>query len=73
LNLDIADNYGKTLLHEAVRFANFEVMEWLIEKGANMELKTLRELQMPLHYAARFDTIEAFEILFNAGGLIINN
>ena len=73
LNINVVNNSGRTPLHEAVRFSNFDMVEWLVGHGANMEMKTLREHQTPLHYAARFDSIEALEILLNAGGLTMCN
>ena len=63
LDTNVLDKYGKTPLHEATRADNTDMVEWLLKHGAKLDMKTLREHQTPLHYAARFDSINSMEIL----------
>ena len=68
-NIDIRDNHGRTPLHTAASTNNSEMVEWLLEHCANLEMKTANEHQTPLHYAARYDSIQAIKILLQAGGI----
>ena len=70
MNIDVRDKYGRTPLHAAACSNNSDMVQWLI---ANVELKTRNECQTPLHYAARFDSIEAIKILLHARGKIQNS
>ena len=67
-NIDIRDNHGRTPLHTAASTNNSEMVEWLLDHCANLEMKTASEHQTPLHYAARYDSIHAIKILLQAGG-----
>ena len=68
INIDVRDSYGRTPLHAAASSNNSDMVQWLLEFLANMEAKTTNECQTPLHYAARFDSIESINILLHAGG-----
>ncbi len=70
LNIDIRDNCGRTPLHEAAAADNSEMVQWLIERTANLEMKTDKECHTPLHYAARNDAIQSLKVLLHAGGKI---
>ena len=67
-NIDVRDSHGRTPLHEAAASNNYIMVEWLIEQQANLEAKTVKENQTPLHYAARFDAIQSIKVLLQAGG-----
>lgn len=67
-NIDVTDKHGRTPLHEAAATNNYEMVEWLIEHQANLEVKTVKECQTPLHYAARYDAMQTIRILLQADG-----
>ena len=71
VDVSVMDMHGITPLHEAVRTNNTEMVEWLLKQKAKLEIKTLTGNQTPLHYAARFDSIEALQLLLHAGGNIL--
>ena len=43
-------------------------MRWLLEKGAHLDAMTSEELQSPIHYAARNDSLESLQVLIENGG-----
>ena len=49
--LDIQDTDGYTPLHYAVSNSNIKLVEYLLKKGANPNLRTVDELKTPLHLA----------------------
>ena len=65
-NIDITDSHGRIPLHKAAAGNNYVMVEWLIEQQANLEAKTAKENQTPLHYAARFDAIQSIKVLLQA-------
>lgn len=74
-NIDKKDIKGRSPLHIAAATNNVEMTEWLIAHGAALEARTENELQTPLHYAARYGSIEALKILLSSGSkftLVLN-
>ena len=55
-----------TLLHEAAFAGSKEIVEYLISKGANLNIKN-RQGETPLHKAAQFGRIEILKVLLHAG------
>lgn len=49
--LDIQDTDGYTPLHYAVSNSSIKLVEYLLKKGANPNLRTIDELKTPLHLA----------------------
>ena len=68
INIDVRDSYGRTPLHVAASSNNSDMVQWLLGCQANLEAKTTSECQTPLHYAARFDSMESIDVLLHAGG-----
>lgn len=66
-NIHLQDHDGKTPLHVASSTDHEEMVEWLIENGAELQSRTFIEKQTPLHYAARYDSLQAMEILLQKG------
>uniref|UniRef100_H2ZHL3 Ion transport domain-containing protein n=1 Tax=Ciona savignyi TaxID=51511 RepID=H2ZHL3_CIOSA len=68
-NINQADKFGRSPLHVAAATDYAEMVDVLIQKGglsqstANIEQRTLQELQTPLHYAARNDASESLRML----------
>ncbi len=67
-NIHARDCHGRTPLHIAAITEHFEMIVWLVDHGAELEVKTFSELQTPLHYAARCDSIKALQVLVEKGG-----
>ena len=67
-NIHLKDCEGKTPLHVASSTDHAEMVEWLIENGAELEPRTTIEEQTPLHHAARYDAVQAMKILIEGGG-----
>lgn len=64
-----ADLVGRTPLHVAASSNHYDMVEWLVSHGADMEAKTTIQRQTPVHYAARNDSVLALEVLIQNGGL----
>uniref|UniRef100_W5NIC4 Transient receptor potential channel pyrexia-like n=1 Tax=Lepisosteus oculatus TaxID=7918 RepID=W5NIC4_LEPOC len=63
-----ADSYGVTPLHVAAALDYEEMVELLIErKEASLGARTVRDLQTPLHFAAKNDAVGALKILLKHG------
>ncbi len=58
------DGMGLSPLHLSVRYDNYEITRQLIEKGVNIESKTVKG-ETPLHYAVRFDRPDIAKLLLN--------
>ena len=63
LNLNILNTNGISPLHIAVIHGNLEVINLLLEKGANPNLPSLTKKQTPLHYAYIFKNISTSKII----------
>jgi ankyrin repeat protein len=51
-SVNIEDNYGRTVLLNAALYGNIELVEWVIEKGANIN-HTDKNGYSALHFAAQ--------------------
>lgn len=68
IKIDNADDWGRTPLFVAVSCSNIPMIIWLLQNGANMSHRTINgEEQLPLHFAARYDCVDAFTTLMNFG------
>jgi len=67
VDINKPDKYGRTPLHSAAAWNNMGALEWLLEHGAGLKLKTIQECQTQLHYAARYDSIKAVKALVKKG------
>lgn len=64
-DINLPDNYGRTPLHVASAVDYPEMVEFLIEMGANINALTKDEHQTPLHYAAQNDATSSLKVLLN--------
>lgn len=67
--IDARDARGKTPLHAAVTCGNAQVVQWLIEHGADVNAKDTTGLT-PLHIAAWYMATERAKVLLEAGATI---
>eukprot|EP00111_Clytia_hemisphaerica_P001930 TCONS_00005430-protein len=66
--LDHADNYGRTPLFVAVASNHVEMARWLLDNKANISQKTkANESQTLIHYAAKYNAIDCFDLLLEYG------
>lgn len=63
-----ADHSGKTPLHIAASSDHYNMVEWLMRQGADVEARTIIQRQTPVHHAARNDSVLALEMLIQNGG-----
>ena len=52
-NLNAQDDDGKTLLYHAVEGENYEVIEFLVNRGADIDICEKSELRTPLMFAVQ--------------------
>lgn len=70
VDIDLKDKDGRTPLHVAASTNHSEMIEWLVEQGAELEARTNVEKQTPLHHAARYDSILSIQALTQKGGML---
>ena len=61
------DNYGRSPLHVAAAVDYAEMVEFLLQNKANIDIKTSGEEQTAMHYAAKNDAINAIQMLLGYG------
>eukprot|EP00794_Sanderia_malayensis_P014118 gene14118-15594_t len=61
--IDRPDSFGRTPLHLAAAINCPEMIVWLIENGADIHRRTKREAQTAIHYAAKYNAVEALKTL----------
>jgi hypothetical protein len=74
-DIEIADDYGRTALHNAVREKNIKIVELLLNCGANVNVKTkfpggngwIPEGWTPLHVALDYEHFKIAKVLLAAG------
>lgn len=62
------DKYGRTPLHVAAAVDYPEMVQFLVQRGADLNAKTGKELQTPVHFAARNDASSSLKMLMKCGG-----
>ena len=62
-----ADDFGRTPLHVAASADYSEMVRFLIDNGADIELTTKGEKQTPLHFAAKNEAPQSVKILLAYG------
>jgi len=66
-NVDVTDNFARTALFYAARGGDPDNVRWLIERGANTELKDVNG-DRPLEYGLRFDNKQLIRTFSEFGG-----
>ena len=61
------DKYGRTPLHVAAAVDYPEMVQFLVQRGADLHAKTGKELQTPVHFAARNDATSSLKMLMKCG------
>ena len=61
------DQYGRSPLHVAAAVDYAEMVEFLIQNGADIGIKTSGEGQAAMHYAAKNDAINSLHMLLGYG------
>jgi ankyrin repeat protein len=69
-NINQQDKYGRAPLHVAAAVDYTEMIEFLLNNNADMEITTFGELQTPVHFAAKNDACQALKLLRNYGANI---
>jgi ankyrin repeat protein len=67
--VDSRDGNGLTPLHYAAREGNVDLINYLVDKGAKLELKTA-QAKTPLHLAAMNDRGDAVAVLLKRGAAL---
>ncbi|TRY85651.1 hypothetical protein DNTS_008800 [Danionella cerebrum] len=62
-----ADSFGVTPLHVAAALDYEEMLEFLLERGADIEACTFKDKQTPLHFAAKNDAVGSLRTLLLNG------
>lgn len=69
--LNLQDMYGDSLAHKAARFGNEEILQYLIKRIANINLKNNLG-RLPIHEAALNKNQAILQVLLDAGGCNIS-
>ena len=70
--IDIQDNFGRAPLHVAAAVDYAEMVEFLINKNANINISTLTEEQTPIHFAAKNGACQSLKMLLAYGADIVS-
>jgi ankyrin repeat protein len=61
------DKYGRAPLHVAAAVDYVEMVEFLVTKGADVNIRTTGEEQTPIHFAAKNDACKSLKALVAYG------
>ena len=66
LSADVTDSYGNTLLSVASQFGCYEICNFLLKEGANVNTRNHMG-NTPLHYAIAFNMSHIVDLLIESG------
>lgn len=66
-NINQQDQYGRAPLHVAAAVDYTEMIEFLLQHHADIDITTGGELQTPIHFAAKNDACQALKLLIDYG------
>jgi hypothetical protein len=69
-NINVQDTYGRSPLHLAAALNCTTIARILLLNGALVDIETFKELQTPLHYAAKYNSLETLKLLIKFKGSI---
>lgn len=72
LSVNICDSDGFTALHVACKYGRVEVLKFLLDVGAKINVRTYRQLLTPLHVACLWNQPNAVKILLECDTCEIN-
>ena len=64
------DEFGRSPLHVAAAVDYADMVEFILEHGGNIDIRTKGEEQTAIHYAARSDAINSIQMLLGHGANI---
>ena len=66
-DLNKQDQFGRSPLHVAAAVDHVDMVEFLVISGANINIATFGEGQMPIHYAAKNGGCQSLKMLLGYG------
>ena len=69
-DLNQQDRFGRSPLHVAAAVDYADMVRFLVKHGADINIKTYGEEQMPIHYAAKNDACKSLKMLLGYGANI---
>ena len=69
-DINKGDNYGRTPLHLAAAVDYPEMVECLVQNGADMSRQTLEEGQTAMHYGAKNNSFQTLKVMLRMNGRI---
>ena len=69
-DLNQQDKFGRSPLHVAAAVDYADMVRFLVKNGADINIQTYGEEQMPIHYAAKNDACKSLKMLLGYGANI---
>jgi ankyrin repeat protein len=64
------DEFGRSPLHVAAAVDYARMVEFIVQHGGDIHIKTKEEEQTPIHYAAKNDAVKSLQMLLGYGANI---